>query len=268
MLAHIHIQKTGGQTVCDILRQSFPGTHCDLRSRLATSADLRLARCFYPRMASIAGYGVLPLSDLGAWESVRFFAFIRDPLKRCASHYQFAWRKHGLRTDFETWIRTNADHQTRYLTRTGPAVGTGKVAAEQAIAVLQKHVGLVGLLERFNESLVLLRRWSGNPGLNVCYRSRNVARDNDVKNRVLEDPRSRELLRRYNAEDEKLYRYVCEVVYPRQVAEYGGSLAGDVAELEASLPAPARFSIGRTLASAKRNLLYKPVARCLTRRAA
>jgi len=58
MLAHVHIMKTAGQTFRGILRQSFPGRHCDLMAghRPATASDIRWARHFYPglKKASLA----------------------------------------------------------------------------------------------------------------------------------------------------------------------------------------------------------------------
>jgi hypothetical protein len=70
-----------------------------------------------------------------------------------------------------------------------------------------------------------------------------------------------ELIRAHHVEDEKLYRYVRETVYPRQVAAYGPGLDGDVATLRANLPAPQRRVVARALAGMKRGLLYKPLAR-------
>ena len=89
LIAYVHVMKTGGQTMCDILRQSFPGRHCDLQARgVATAEDLRFARRFYPGLLSVAGHGVVPLGDLAAaCDSIRYFVFLRDPVERCVSHY-------------------------------------------------------------------------------------------------------------------------------------------------------------------------------------
>lgn len=262
VLAHAHIMKTAGQTICDILRQSFPGQHCDLQGgHVATAADLRLAERFYPRLKSIASHCVVPAGDLvavGDW--FRFFTFLRDPVRRCASHYQFVCRRTKSPANFDTWLEKNANYQTRFLAR--------EANADRAIEVLDRRVGFVGLVERFNESLVLLRRWSQEPALDIHYRSRNMAKDNRIKQQLLADPKIVARIREHNAEDYKLYRYACQVVYPRQVGQYGPLLEADLAELESSLPAARKASIARTLASAKRNLFYKPVARRLIKRGA
>jgi hypothetical protein len=256
--------KTGGQTMCDILRQSFPGRHCDLQVKgVATAEDLRLARRFYPRLRSIAGHGVVPLSNLDeAADSIRFFAFLRDPVERCISHYQYRRNKDET-SGFEPWLEKFANYQTRFLSRTHTMQDPWSVApdASRAIEAVERRVGFVGLQERFDESLVLLRRWVADPEFDIEYRSRNVAAKSTIRRQLLGDPRIVELIKAHHAEDEKLYRYVRDTVYPRQVAQYGPGLADDLAALRAKLPAPQRRVVARALASVKRGILYKPLAR-------
>jgi hypothetical protein len=264
LVANIHVMKTGGQTMCDILRQSFPGRHCDLQVKgVATADDLRFARRFYPSLRSIAGHNVVPLSNLGeACDSIRFFAFLRDPVERCISHYQYRRNKDET-SDFEPWLERFANYQVRFLSRTHTAADPWAIApsADLAIEAVEQHVGFIGLQERFDESLVMLRRWVDDPRFDIEYRARNVAPKSSVRRQLLGDPRIVELIRAHHVEDEKLYRYVRETVYPRQVAAYGPGLDGDVATLRANLPAPQRRVVARALAGMKRGLLYKPLAR-------
>jgi hypothetical protein len=264
LIAYIHVMKTGGQTMCDILRQSFPGEHCDLQVKgVATADDLRFARRFYPRLRSIAGHGVVPLSNLGeAAGSIRFFAFLRDPVERCISHYQYRRNKDEM-SDFEPWLEKFANYQTRFLSRTHAIQDPWAIApeADRAIEAVERHVGFVGLQERFDESLVMLSRWVADPEFDIEYRSRNVATKSSIRKQLLGDARTVELIRAHHVEDEKLYRHVRDHVYPRQVAQYGPALADDVASLRGRLPAPQRRVVARALASVKRGLIYKPLAR-------
>ena len=157
MLAHVHIMKTAGQTFRAILRQSFPGSHCDLIvGRPATASDVRWAKRFYPGLKSIAGHCVTPHSDLEtAGLNPRYFTFLRDPCERCVSHYQFSMQRRGSRIPFEQWLPKYANFQTRILSKSQDA--------SQAIEVLDRRIGFVGLVERFNESLVLFRQWCDEP---------------------------------------------------------------------------------------------------------
>ena len=261
MLAHVHVMKTAGQTVREILRQSFLGRHCDLRAvgEVATAADLRWALRVYPGLKSIAGHQVRLYGDLDAvGPPLSYFTFLRDPVTRCVSHFQFG-RRNGSQATFEGFLACHADHQTRHL--------AGTSDAQAAIELLEERRVFVGLMERFNESLVLLERWSGE-ALQLPYRSQNIAASSELKRRLLADERALARIRECHQQDLELYQYVRDVIYPRQLQRFGSELAAEVAELEAALPAPTILSFGRLLAKAKRDLLYKPLTRSPHRRAA
>jgi hypothetical protein len=245
--------KTAGQTICSILRQSFSGCHCDLVvPRPARAKDLRWAMRFYPRLKSIAGHCVVPYADLeSAGFRPRYFTFLREPVDRCVSHYQFSVQKDGCRQPFDRWLARHANYQTQVL--------CGHDDAGRAIELLEKRIGFVGLVERFNESLVLLRRWCGR--LDVRYRSRNIATDNRLKKDLLANPRTVALIRDHHAADITLYAYAKSIVYPRYVERFGSGLGAAVEELEESLPGPTILSYKQFVASAKRNMLYKPLTR-------
>lgn len=254
MLAHVHIMKTAGQTICGILRQSFPGQHCDLVvPRPALARDVRWALRFYPRLKSIAGHCVVPYSDLKeAGFSPRYFTFLRDPLQRCVSHYQFSVQRNGLRQRFDRWLMLHTNYQTQ-------ALSNGQQAA-RAIEILEERIGFVGLVERFHESLVLLHHWCLGL-LDVRYRARNIATDNSIKDKLLADPETVERIHEFHEADYEVYAYARDVIYPRQMQQFGAGLAAAVAELEESLPAPTILSFNQVVASAKRNWLYKPLTR-------
>jgi hypothetical protein len=264
VIAYAHVMKTGGQTMCDILRQSFPGRHCDLQAKgVATAGDLRFARRFYPRLRSIAGHGVVPLGDLAsACGPIRYFMFLRDPVERCVSHYQYRRNKDET-SDFESWLAKHANYQARFLCRTHESGESWPAVADagRAIDVLDRYVGFIGLQERFDESLVLLGRWVDDPAFDVAYRARNVASSSAIRRQLVGDPRTVEMIRAHHVEDEKLYRHARDVVYPRQVARYGLTLAADVAALRARLPAPQSRILARAAAAVKRGVIYKPLAR-------
>jgi len=264
MLAHVHIGKTAGQTVRAILRKNFGPAHCDL---FKDYGDLErdwkwTVRC-YPRLRSIAGHAVKPTPAFEKhFPHARYYTFLRDPFKRCLSHYQFILQAGVPCPPFHEWIETNADYQTRMI--------AGEPNAEKAIEVLETKIRFVGLVERFNESLLLWKRWTGILPFDVGYCSVNVARSNGVKAKVLSHAGAEEAIRDCSRQDEKLYRHVVDVVYPRQVAAYGHTLQDDVRSFESTLAAGTNFSCLALLGKAKRDLLYKPVIRVVSspRRAA
>ncbi len=261
MLAHVHIMKTAGQTVRGILRQSFGSTHCDvLARRKASPNDITWAQKFYPDLKSIAGHGVLTHANLeNAGVDLQYFTFLREPLQRCVSHYQFSSPKKSNFPDFEKWLPTNANFQCRIL--------CGEENASRAIEVLERQIKFVGLVERFNESLVLLQDWCGEE-LDLHYRSINVATDNTIKKRLLSDPKIMAQIEAANDQDYQVYRYARDVIYPRQLAKFGPNLNQAVGDLEAELPGPVILSFQQFVASAKRNMVYKPMTRIFHKAAA
>ncbi len=255
MLAHVHIQKTAGQTIRAILRKNFGPAHCDLSKDYGDlEQDWKWTVRCYRRLKSIAGHAVKPTPAFEKhFPEARYYTFLRDPLRRCISHYQFMLQS-GVRCGpFREWAESNADHQTRMI--------AGEPDADKAIEVLETKIGFVGLVERFDESLVLWKRWTGMPQIDLSYRSVNVARSNAVRMQVLSDDRNRGLIRALHRQDAKLYRYVVEELYPRQVADYGESLQDDVRSFERALARGTNSSWVGLLGKVKRNLIYKPVMR-------
>jgi hypothetical protein len=261
MLAHVHIMKTAGQTFRAILRQSFPGRHCDLIApNVASGGDIHWAKRFYPGLKSIAGHCVRPYTDL---EEVglnpRFFTFLRDPVQRCASHYQFSMEKKTQRVPFEEWVVRSANFHTRIL--------SDSQDANRAIEILEKKIGFVGLVERFNESLVLFEDWCDDEELNIQYRSINIAPNNEIKREILSNPKYVALIEECHQADFVVYAYARDVIYARQMKQFGPALASKLQELEESLPGPIIYSFKHFAATAKRDMLYKPLSRYVRRAA-
>ena len=167
------------------------------------------------------------------------------------SEYQYLVLRDNLTTPFAAWIESDRanNRMTRKL--------CGTADADAAIAMIRQRVGFVGLVERFDESLVMLRPWLGDPDLDIRYRAKNVMRDNRIKNHLLDDPGTREKLIAANRQDLRLYRYTVRTIYAGQVQRYGPALAEAVRQFtarnvrpvptHASFPACccARWSISR-----------------------
>jgi hypothetical protein len=240
MYAFIHIPKAAGSTIATILRQSFLSRHCDVKLGdgffypALTAAALRRTHWVYWQLESIAGHYVVPHSDLQtSWPDIRFYTFVREPIARCVSEYQRAVDNVGLTVPFDEWIQDPLYHnrQTKHL--------AGCEDVQAAVRMIHERIGFVGLVERFDESLLLWRRWLGDSRLDIRYQAKNVARRNSIKKQLLSDPRAVERLTEANRLDLELYRHVKEEVYPRQVADYGPALADDLAAFErARIPRP------------------------------
>lgn len=264
MLAFVHIRKTGGSTVDMILRQSFGAGHFRVRlgrerstNPIATAGEIRRCRWIYWKMKCISGHGIVPHSDLDSLDpQLRYFTFLREPLTRCASEYQFRVLRGGLKQPFREWIRSElaANRQTVKI--------AGVASAEAAIEMLRRKIGFVGLLERFEESLVLFQQWARDPSLDIRYQAKNVSGNSSLKRQLLSSPETLDLLREVNQEDLKLYRYVVDEHFAGLIDGYRGDLKKAVRQFRASNNPPP--ILPRQLGSMLlREVVYKPLANVL-----
>lgn len=256
MLAFVHIEKTAGTSTHHIFQRSWGSRYCVLdrwrpEDQVFDAADLRKLRLFYPRLRGIGGHWIKPYGDLRtAVPGLEFFTFLREPLARTASHYQHQIQRMGRTDRLEDWMRMDVyrNFQTRKI--------VGSEDADAAIRVLERDFTLVGLAERFDETLVLLRRRLGGD-LDIRYRRENVASDSSLRDRLLEDPASRALLEEGNRADLRLHQWARETLHPRQREAYGPDLDEDVARFRATNQV-SRLDWRRRRAEWRRRYLYRP----------
>jgi hypothetical protein len=142
--------------------------------------------------------------------------------------------------------------------------------AEKAIEVLSTRIGFAGLTERFDESLMMLRQWLQEPGFCPEYRRVNqyikkgtaaeLARKREAT-KYLDSDSVRSQMQELNAEDQQVYDYVAETVFPQQIAAHRGDLAAELCEFQQrqqSVTSLAESVWSRFV----RGYIYKPLAHC------
>jgi len=208
---------------------------------------------------SIGGHRVQGYVDLHEnGTKFKYFTFIRDPLKTCASRFQYNVQYRGKKNlVFDEWIQRDwtRNNQTKMI--------AGVADADQAIRIIQdKHI-LVGLTERFDESMVMLKALMAN-NLNISYKPVNVARSNTLAENLLSTESTRQQLIEANREDLALYDFVRRELYPAYQREYGPSLEADVAQYRQTREN--NFNAWNlTLSRLKQYTLYKPLLRLYRR---
>ena len=260
MIVFIHINKTGGTSATHIMRSTYGLRHCQVEPWGAmwtgppfSADDLRRLRRLYPNLKSIAGHRIVGHVDLDENDQgFKYFTFMRDPLKSCASRFQYkvqVSKKKNL--VFEEWIQRDwtRNHQTKWI--------AGVDDVNKAIQIIQDKNILVGLTERFDESMVLVKGLIAND-LNISYRRVNVARDNTIAKNLLTNESTRQLLIESQQSDLELYNYVREELYPNFQREYGSSLDADVAEYQQTQDNDFN-NWNITLSRLKQFILYKPL---------
>jgi hypothetical protein len=277
MYAFVHIDKTAGSTLKSILRRSFGARHCDVRLPLAKAhcdgrdhryaidlADIRRLRRVYRSLLGFAGHNVKAYAELGrSCPEIRFFTMMRDPVARFRSHFLNRSVLYQ-RSDFDRWAADPVLHnwQTKMI--------AGEPNAEKAIEVLSTRIGFAGLTERFDESLMMLRQWLQEPGFCPEYRRVNqyvkkgtaaeLARKREAT-KYLDSDSVRTQMQELNAEDQKVYDYVAEIMFPQQIADHEGDLAAELGEFQQRQQSVA--SLAESVWSRiVRGYIYKPLAHC------
>jgi hypothetical protein len=182
MLAFVHIYKSAGTTMKGILRRNFGARHFEtglLRdTRNLSAAQLHRIRWIYPRLMSIAGHEVRPFADLRKeCPDIRFYTFLRRPKARLVSAFR---TKAANRIAHEGWQPAAADIETAFLAfadlqrRKTCRVFAPDGDLARAREALERDVGFVGLVEKFDESMGRFRDWTGLPDFDVGYRTLNV----------------------------------------------------------------------------------------------
>lgn len=172
-----------------------------------------------------------------------YLTVIREPIDRTLSVFFFRKQQGKLpqETKLEDWIAVRPDQavwhvdngQVRYL-----AGEQGQILDVPIGQVTRQHLDLakarladmfyVGIMERFDESVVLFRRVMGWKKAN--YGRSNVTKKRKKKDEI--DASHRELIARHNELDTELYAFACEL-FARRIAEAGPGFAAEVERFKA-----------------------------------
>ncbi len=258
MYAFAHIEKTAGTTINHVLRNSFGMSHCDVQPWLRhtdychqfyNKNDHKKILKLHPNLKCIAGHQVKPCSDLKKlYPDTQYFTFLRDPVERMISHYQYNIQKMGVNISFEKWAKRIDLHnfQVKHL--------SGTDSLEKAIDIVEKML-FIGLVEQFDESLIMLK--AHIPELSIRKHAKNIASDPSIKEQLMNQSYVQEICRELNNKDIELYQYVTSVIYPRQQKQFGSSLAEEVKNFRNS-EQQSTINIKLWMNILYRNIAYKP----------
>jgi hypothetical protein len=280
MIAFVHVAKTGGKSVETALQSHFGATYCEAVDLPGAADDpqrrrfhipkygpeeLRRIADLHPGLRSLGGHQVALWSGCAeVWPDAVHLLFLREPLKRGASHYQYHVRNDDYthligkpHYSWDEWVEwpVHHDHQIKMLSPT--------VETADAVRRIQAGNVFVGLTERFDESLVLFRGLF-SPGLNIAYTRANSAADNSLAGSLLDDPRRREQISAMYAREFDLYTFAAGDLWEQYRKAYGPGLAADVAAFREHRHAVNRLNILRF--KLHHRLVFAPRAARLPRR--
>jgi len=243
ILIFLHIPKTAGSTLHGIIERQYPSGVLytpDGVDHVGEARRLReLAESEFSRIRVVKGH----MGFFGWHECLQaptsYVTLLRDPVERIISHYYYVLRSPSHptyervtseRLSLAEYVETRltfetSNLQTRILSGTTSrreALDRGHLG--RARTNLARHFALAGLTERFDETVMLLRRefgWSM-----PFYRRRRVTRRRPTREQVGRE--TVECIAAHNALDSELYEYATELFEERV------RLAGTALEREVS----------------------------------
>ena len=251
-----HVSKTGGTTILNVLRSSFGTAHCDVESwrgkhgnHLSPDGLGKLLKV-YPHLKSINGHAFRPYENYESVCPISYFVMFREPVARCISEFQHQRDRRGRDWSFDHYInRVGFNNQTRFL--------CGQPDHKAAIKLIEGKNMVCGVLEKFDESLMIFNKLVFEGTLNCSYSIKKAAKKNDIRKQLLGDSKALTQIENNNAEDIKLYEYITKVRYPLHRKAYGDSLSGDLADFTPSGFNKTNIFLNRCY----RNSVYKPSLR-------
>jgi 2-polyprenyl-3-methyl-5-hydroxy-6-metoxy-1,4-benzoquinol methylase len=215
-LIFLHIPRTGGTTLTRIARRQYPAAQIymiDSRDPVGSTVALEslpwFARGRLSLIAGHASFGVHRYTGGGT-----YFTLVRDPVARVLSHYRYAQQRsehpmHALARSMTlsemlragVWSDlSNGQCQALAGVMALPDERLPQVLLDRAMANLEEHFALWGLMERYPETLLMARATLGWEHL--YHSPENASRPAPP---AADASAEIELVRRHNALDLALY---------------------------------------------------------------
>jgi hypothetical protein len=262
LIIFLHIVKTGGTTLRWALENQFtPSTvyRCyeskgGTLAQVAAMSKQRKDRIRF--FVTHYGYGVHEFLS----KPFTYLTMVRDPVSRTISQYYDFFYKDGKGdccTLSEYIHRMPFDKQDNIQTRfIAGAINADNVTPQdldRAKRNLENHFSVIGVLERFEESLALLCRIFDWPSITFVRRNKTKSRP-DV---IPLSERERKLLKNHNAYDEDLYKF-CLDHFESQLANHQITPAYAQTVIRKSSTAKAQLYLSRLHRKVGRAILRIP----------
>jgi len=231
-LIFLHLPKNGGRTIHRLLERLYTDEavftiHVVDGAKLNTKDFINLPEQERQKIQLLKGHMFYGLHQQLSGTS-QYFTFLRKPEDRIISfyHYVLDRPKHNLHErvvqekmslyDFVTQFQKRQDlHNCQVRFISGRRKGTESAMLEKAIEHIDKHFSFVGLLEYFDESLLLLQQLHGWSF--PYYKIQNQAKKRIAANDL--DDKTRAAIAELNHGDQQLYDLM-KKRFEAQLAQY------------------------------------------------
>jgi hypothetical protein len=224
IIAFSQVTRCGGVTINALLQSYFGLKHFDLVGEFLNNQmtyaekDLLFDLKIHPFSHSFAGHfsshlNIDNISKINN-KSVMFYTMLRNPIDRVFSKYRFQVNRYNLPNDFNAWFK-------KYHIPNGMInhfVGSDNL--ELAKEILTHKYTAVGILEKFDESLLIFKKKLSLEGMNLNYKIKNdtIKLKSDEQKKI--EDKYREMVISSNINDLKLYEYVLNTIWKEQVKDY------------------------------------------------
>jgi len=208
-IVFVHVEKSGGITLNNMLHNYIPGyiTPRPDYGKIFTESDLEKVQRFYPlKIIGIGGHRIS--SKLDYFPDQFCFSFVREPIARLVSHYNWQLNYMSIKRNLGSFIEDQyfQNFQTYRL--------TGCRDFKEAKQVIDNRIDFVGLTESFNDSIKLLSYFIFDRFDKLDYEKLNIT---TVKNKsVILNEIDSSIIRRMrelNSVDIDVYEYCKSIFY-------------------------------------------------------
>lgn len=233
LLLYIHVPKTAGTTMKMILEWLYPWHQIFW----AKSADYvqaktkKLTETQLENISIIAGHSPFGMHNYFPHGQYQYFTFLREPISRFISQYNFLRRSpghrlypyirdkgFGLKDFLDNGVFRNFNIQTHWLTGIDKAYfregNQSQEVVNKAINNIERDFAFVGLNDHFDEGLILLKRlfgWS-----TPFYAKKNVTSSKDKTAEF--DQELIDQIKEANQMDLQVYEY-CQQQFFNKIAQ-------------------------------------------------
>lgn len=233
MICFCHMIKTAGTTLNYILRNNYGHNVFAADNELALKKIKRLLN-FNKNIRVISGHSIRATNDYDSFISdIKYITFLRNPVERYISHYNHRNLDRKPKQEIKDRLKLigENDYQTKFILGATNieerSYIAGKNELEKAKRKLNNDYSFVGLVEKFDESLVLMKRLINCEHLDIRYKKKNVNKSKAIEAININESIKNEILEA-NKIDCELFSYVNNILFQNQIKRYGNSFEEDV----------------------------------------